>query len=51
MGGVTAFPIHNTRDTGGGEGNIGRAAMNPNREEALFALSLEKPAAERSAFL
>ena len=25
--------------------------MNPNREEALFALVLEKPAAERSAFL
>ena len=25
--------------------------MNPNREESLFALALEKPAAERSAFL
>lgn len=25
--------------------------MNPNREEALFALALEKPAAERDAFL
>ena len=25
--------------------------MNPNREEALFALALEKPASERSAFL
>lgn len=25
--------------------------MNTNREEAIFALALEKPAAERSAFL
>jgi len=25
--------------------------MNPNREEALFELALEKPAAERAAFL
>ena len=25
--------------------------MNPNREEALFVLALEKPAAERAAFL
>lgn len=25
--------------------------MNPSREEALFALALEKPAAERAAFL
>ncbi len=25
--------------------------MNPNREEALFALALEKPAEKRAAFL
>src|SRR6185295_10976112 len=35
----------------GAEQERGRRAMTPSREEALFALALEKPAEKRPAFL